>query len=539
MDKLKVRAHDGEDLFIDLPDGTSPDQYDAIADEVLRDYEMSSIETGTLEAGARGLMSGIPGATAAVSGLQALGDKTYEETRRMNELESDKAWEEHPVAYGTGKTAGMVGTALAVPATIPGALAVGGAAGLDAAMKPSDMIESAAKGTAMGGAFGVAGKVAAPYIGKAADAVVNKFAPAVGKRAVAAISKPTVEEVGAYLQNPERIRQALSEPQIAEKLASRTQDIGKASGYLSQAAKSELRPGVAGPIDDIMQAFETAKQKYLTAGTPVTALDESALKVIDDQYSRVLSLADANNGVVPEPELRMVIDKLQTMANFNEAGNVGKSISQKVAGDLQFRLKQLLETQNPAYAKAMVPSAEAASLSTNLADTFGVEGGRATDKTVRQVGNLLKEPKIEEQDLARKLQEATGMDLMDLVKASQQKKQFDQGGAAGPLRQLLGMVGYGLGKTTGMLGGGIFGAAAGRVSAEGFQGANVAKKILDLYLDKSAQWRNSASKAAFDKYGPVLVNAAKLGGNKLAATHFVLATSEPDYQALENEIQGQ
>lgn len=533
MAKLKINAPDGKVLRVDVPEGTTPDQYDSIVDDVLKDYEMSNIDTGTLESGARGLMSGIPGATAAVSGIQALGDKTYEETRRMNELESDKAWEEHPVAYGTGKTAGMVGTALAVPASIPGAIGVGAAAGLDAASKPSDMIEEGIKGAAMGGAFGAVGeKVVAPAV----NTLVNKVAPAIGKRTVAAIGDPTLETVESYLKNPERIRQALNPPQIAEKLAGATDDLGKAAGQLSQVARSELRPGAAPMIDDLMGAFESAKGKYLTSGVPVTSLDESALKIIDDQYSRLLGLADANGGIVPEPELRAIIDKLQGMAKFNEAGNVGTSLAQKVAGDLQYRLKQILETNNPAYKAAMAPSAEAASLSGNLAETFGVEGGKATDKTVRQVGSLLKEPKIEEQDLARKLQEATGMDLMDMAKASQQRGEFASSTTGTALKTLMATLGFGAGKMTGVPFGGIGGAATGRFASEGIHGANVAKRILDAYLNQSAKWQNSASKAALDKYGPVLVNAAKLGGTKLAATHFVLATSEPEYQALEEEL---
>lgn len=537
MAKLKINAPDGKTLTVDVAEGTDPTQYDSIVDDVLSDYQRSNVESpGTLESGARGLMSGIPGATAALSGIQALGDKTYEQTRKENEIKSDKAWEEHPVAYGAGKTAGIIGTGAVLPASIPAAIGVGAAAGLDAADKPSDMIEEAAKGAAMGGAFGAVGeKVISPAI----NTLVNKVAPAVGKGAVAAISEPSVETIESYLKNPERIRQALNAPQIAEKLAGATDDIGKAAGHLSSAARSELRPGTAPVIDDLMNAFESAKGKYLTDGIPVTDLDESALKVIDNQYSRMLNLADANGGQVPEPELRAMIDKLQQMSKFNEAGNVGTSISQKVAGDLQYRLKQILETSNPTYKAAMAPSAEAAGLSGNLADTFGVEGGKATDKTVRQVGSLLKEPKVEEQDLARKLQDATGMDLMDMAKASREKSQFETGSNSSALKTLMATLGFGAGKMTGIPFGGIAGAGAGRFGSEGVNGANLAKKILDLYLDKSAQWNNSATKAAVEKYGPVLANAAKMGGNKLAATHFVLATSEPDYQALESELNNQ
>jgi hypothetical protein len=535
MPKLKVSAPDGKILRIDVPEGTDPSQYDAMADEVLKDYETSQVETpGTIESGARGLMSGIPGATAAVSGIQALGDKTYEETRRANELKSDKAWEEHPVAYGTGKTAGMVGTALAVPVSIPGAVGVGAAAGLDAATKPEDMAKSAAIGTATGGAFGAAGK----YIAEpAVNAIVNKVAPAIGKRTVAALGDPTLETVESYLKNPERIRQALSKPQLAEKVADVSGELGTASSHLSQSAKGQLISNKATPIDDIMEAFESATTKYQTSGTPVTALDESALKIINDQYDRALSLADANGGIIPEPALRTMIDKLQDMAKFNEAGNVGTSLPQKIAGDIQFRLKKILEQANPKYATAMKPAAEAAGLSSQTQDLFGIEKGRASDKTVRQMGSLLNEPKIEEQALAAKLKDATGMDLMDMAKASQQREEFASNSTGAALKTLFASLGFGAGKMTGVPFGGIGGAAAGRFGAEGAQGANMAKKILDFYLDKSRVWHDSAIKAAVNKYGPVLANAAKQGGNKLAATYFVLGTSDPEFQKLAESVE--
>lgn len=535
MPKLRIKAPDGEILRVDLTPDDKPEQYNDIAKEVLDAYQSSKVETpGAIKSAALGAMSGIPGAQTAVDAITAMGDKTFEEARKETEIQKDKAWEEHPVAYGAGKTAGMVGTGLVVPTSIPGAIGVGAAAGLDAAAKPQDMIEEGLKGAAVGGALGKAGQV----VGKTViDPLIQKVAPAIGKRTVAALGDPTLETVESYLKNPERIRQALNAPQIAEKLASTTEDIGKASSQLSTLARETLKPENA-PISmiDIKPIMQGAAQKYLTSGVAATAQDEAALNIIRGQYGKLLEIAKANNGVVPEVELRAIIDRLQNMANFNESGNVGTSLAQKVAGDLQFRLKNILEQSNPAYKSAMAPSAEAAGLSSKLAETFGIEKGKATDKTVRQVSNLLKEPKIEEQALAKQLKDANIMDLMDAVKASQQRGEFASSETGTALKTLMATLGFGAGKMTGVPFGGIGGAATGRFASEGIHGANVAKRILDLYLDKSAQWRNSASKAALDKYGPVLVNAAKLGGSKLAATHFVLATSEPEYQALEDEL---
>lgn len=543
MAKLKINAPDGKVIRVDIPEGTSPDKYDSMVEEVLADYESSKVETpGALKSGALGVMSGIPGAQTVVSGIEALGDKTFEEAQKETEIQKEKAWEEHPVAYGAGKTAGLIGSSLAVPSsavtTIPRAIAtgaaMGGLSGLDVTKKIEDIPENVTKGAVMGGAFGGVGKgVLEPAI----ETVATKIAPAIGKGTVAAIGKPTREQIDEYLQNPEAIRQALTKPQIAEKVAESTSELGKVSGHLSEAARSTLDPTNA-PISamDIRPIFEGAKQQYLTSGMPVSAIDESAIKLLDDQYSRLLQLAKQNNGVIPEPELRLVIDKLQSASKFNEAGNVGTSLPQKVAGDLQFRLKELLEQANPTYKQAMAPSAEAASLSGRLADTFGIEKGKATDKTVRQVRSLLDEPKIEEQQVISELKDLTGTDIADLLKKAQSREAFETPGIGAALRTFLSGIGFGAGKVSGVPFGGIGGAAAGRFSGEAVHGGNVAKKILDAYINKSQQWKNSAIRPALEKYGKVLADAAKLGGNQLAATHFVLGTSDPEYQQLEDEL---
>lgn len=538
MDKLEIDAPDGELLEVDLPEGTRPEEYEKIVADVLKDYEMSGIETSGLEAGARGLMSGIPGATAAVSGIQALGDKTFKETRRKNELESDKAWDEQPVAYGAGKVAGMAGTAFALPASIPAAVGVGAASGLDASTSLEDMPLDAVKGAAVGGALGKGGELLGKHVIKP---LIDKTAPAAASAGKSVLSwmGPEKETIESYLQNPERIRQALSKPQQAEKIAGMSSDLGKASGHLSEIAKKELNPEVAPVIDDLMNVFESAKKKYLTNDVPVTDLDASALKIIDSQYNRLLTLADSNGGIIPEPELRTVIDKLQKMANFNTEGNVGTSLPQKVAGDIQFHLKKVLEASNPKYAAAMKPSAEAAGVSTQMQDLFGIEGGHATDKTVRQVGSLLNEPKIEEQALAAKLKDMGAGDLMDAAKASSQKDEFTSGGLGGAIKTLLSTLGYGTGKMAGIPGAGIGGAGFGRLLAESLNGPVIVRKILDVYIKHSTNPQAGIVKPALQKYGPILANAAKQGGNKLAATYFVLGTSDPEFQKLSEEMEAE
>lgn len=538
MARLKINAPDGEVLRIDIPEGTDPSQYDAMVDEVLKDYEMSNIETGTLESGARGVMSGIPGATALVSGVQSLGDKTYEETRRANELESDKAWKEHPFAYGAGKAAGMVGTAWAVPASIPGAVGVGAASGLDAMTKPEDALKDVSIGAATGLGLGAASKyIAEPVI----NAIVNKVAPtaaSVGKSALS-LAGPSKETIESYLQNPNRIREALSKPQLAEKVAGISTDLGKASSQLSEAARETLDPehilmSRQGGISDFKALIDSLKTRYMRNGTVRTGM-EPAISALDDELARMNSLA--KNGNLSEVDLRGMIDDIQHAIKDKAFGNPDLGAKQDALRALSGRLNDMLRRSNQPYTEAMAPSAEAAGVSTQMQDLLGIEGGRATDKTVRQIGSMLNEPKIEEQALADKLKNMGAGDLIDAAKAISQKEEFTGGGISGALKTLFSRLSYGAGKISGVPGAGIVGMGIGRLGSEGVNGPGIAQKILDAYLNKSAGWKRSSVRTGLQKYGPVLVNAAKQGGNKLAATYFVLGTSDPEFQKLAEDLE--
>lgn len=550
MPKLKINAPDGKVLRIDVPEGTSPDQYDALVDDVLADYETSQVETpGALKSGALGVMSGIPGAQSLVSGIEAMGDKTFEEAQKHTEIQKDKAWEEHPVAYGTGKAAGIVGSSLAIPggavSTIPRAIAtgaaMGGLSGLDTTTDTSDIPENIAKGAGMGGAFGGAAKgIVEPAVG----AVVNKFAPALGKRAVASLGKPTLEDVESYLKNPEAIRGALTNPQMAEKLAGAAEDVGKVSGHLSAEARSGLSSTKAPlTVDNILETFEAAKGKYLTNGMPATAADETAVKALDGQLDRLIKIAETNNGEIPETTLQEVIHKLQDSINANTWGNPEASAAQEAMKNLSGRLNSMLKKSNEAYGEAMIPSAEAAGLKGDLVGKFGLETAptgkvSATEATNTKMGNVLKESKTESQDMLGKLNEMTGIDFLELARNAKTREAFEGEGASQGLNVIAHAGGYGLGALSNIPGGRLVGSLVGGVVGHNIDGGQVAKKILDAYISGSSKFANSASKKALSKYGPLLVQAAKQGGNQLAATHFVLGTSDPEYQALASELEG-
>lgn len=493
---------------------------------------------GMLKSAALGAMSGIPGATAAVSGIQSLSpDTTYEQAHKGLEESKDAAWNAHPVAYGGGKTAGMVGTAFAAPASIPGAIGVGALSGLDMASKPSDVPTDVVKGAVEGGVFGKAGQMVGENV---IAPLANKILPGMAKRTLASMgSKTSLDDIQAYLKNPEAIRTAMTKPEIGEQVAGATNDITQASKQLSQNARGILNPNKAISAQDLKDVAMNTTQKYFVEGNPATAADDTAVKAIVEQYQKLAQIAEDNNGTVPEDVLRSMIDHMQAATKDSTFGNPEAGASQTALKEFSGKLNDLLRGQNPEYAKQMKPAAEAAGLSKDLQDQFKLENGKATDATFNKVGGVLKEGKTEGYDLLNKIKDLTGQDLVQALKDAGVKENFNAPGAGGALKTLMTGMGFGAGKMTGIPFGGIAGAATGRYMAEGMNGGHIAKNIMDAYMGGQKSWASSEIRPLVQKYGPILTNAAKVGGNQLAATHFVLATSDPEYQKLVDHAQGQ
>lgn len=506
--------------------------------DLLKQLNEEPEDIGALKSGALGVMSGVPGAEAAISaGESALTPKTYEEAHKELEDLKNQAWDTHPVAYGTGKGAGFVGTALAAPVTetLGGAAAVGAGigalSGVDASTKPSDIpldtLKGAGTGAVTGGLLHGAGDVASSLL------------PKVAKGAVASLGKPTLEDVQSYLDNPEAIRNALTTPQIGEKLANITGDVGKASSQLSGEARGLLNPANSVDVKDLKDVAMDAVSKYYTEGNPATAADETAIKTIVDQYQKLAQIAESNNGKIPEDVLRSMIDRLQAATKDSTFGNPEASASQTALKEFSGKLNDLLRGENLEYAEAMKPSADLASLSSDVKSKFSLDPG-ATDTTNQKMGNILNQNKTESQDLLGQLKDTTGIDFLDLARKAKTKENFegDQGGSQG-MNIMAHAAGYGLGALSNLPGGRLVGSLIGGAAGHNINGGQVAKSILDTYMNGAESYSNSAMKPLVSKFGPILVNAAKQGGNELAATHFVLATSNPEYQTLVDHMQNQ
>lgn len=524
----KIKSQHPE--YNDIDDAT-------LAQKVLAKYpqysDMVDSGPGMLKSAALGAMSGIPGAETAISGIESLDPKTtFEQAHQGLENDKDAAWNAHPVAYGAGKTAGIVGTGLAAPEGIPAMAAMGAAAGADTAAKPADLAKGAAEGATSGLALGTLGeKVISPAISSLAD-----MAPTLAKKVLAALgNKASVEDIERYLSNPSAVNNAGTVEGVGSKLADLTGDVTKTSGQLSQAARGLLDPSNLIDMHDIKDAAMKAVGKYYVNGNVATSADQGAVNTIMDQYNKLGDVSE--NGMIPETHLRDMLDRIQAATKDATYGNPEAGASQQALKEFGGNLNDVLRTNNPEYAAAMKPSADAASLSSNLQDQFKIEGDQPTDATITKVNNLTKPGKPEGVDLANQLQNMTGQDIMGNLQNAKTNEALSSPGSGEATKALFATLGFGAGKMTGVPYGGIAGAAGGRFAANAVNGGNVAKSIMDTYLKGSDAFNDSAVKPILAKYGPVLINAAKQGGNQLAATHFVLATSNPEYQQLVDHVQ--
>lgn len=507
-------------------------------------------DPGALESAAAGLMSGIPLAKTAVAGVKAaFGDKSFEDEKKaLSDLE-DKAWEKHPVAYGAGKTGGIVGSTLIAPESAVGRIALaagmGAGSGIDAAEKNADIPEDALKGAAVGGVLGSAAE--------GVSNIISKVLPKAAKGAVSSLAGGP-ENVETYLANPEGVKNALGTTAAAEKLADRANDLAVASGHMSDDALSKLRPDVSpisvptkglDPIvqnlgeDTLSPLFAPSESSLTVNGVPVGQAQRNALHALQGYKDALTQIAEQNGGKVPETALGKIVRDMQDDVNWNVDDKVVNSAKKQLEGTIN----ALLKKSNPEYAVAMEPVSELAGNVGSLKKTFRLDRDESgnlinSDTTNQKMGTVLNEGKSNAQELLNNLGDLTGFDFLKNAKLDDVRRALTEGGNSNPILNVVGHTGgYAAGRMTGVPGGGLVGSLIGGTAAHAMDGGKIAKSLMDAYLKGSQSLTDSGARAALAKYGPMLVNAAKQGGNQLAATHFVLATSHPSYASLIDHVQ--
>jgi len=466
--------------------------------------QLESLGGGLLQGASAGF------ADEAEAGIRSmLSDKTYQQEREGVRARYRAEEEANPKTYLGGEFGGAAATAL-IPGlgevTIPKMAAQGALYGLgssEADLTKGD-VGGAAKDTAIGGAVGGA----LGGIGKGVGKLFTK-----GSKIALSNLGPSVEAIESKLAMPEAkglMASPTAESSVLEGIVS---DLKNKITSGSMKAQSLLKPDSITNMGEIGPVIQDLKNSLLTQGGLIGDEQKAATAVIDKWGEELFNLANKNNGNITEPMLGDFIRAIDKNVPKWDAPH--SDIIDSVQKQLRGSLDQALKSSNPEYAKAMQPVADHIGLMNDVKKSFNLSPTmEATDATNVKLGTVLKETKSHAQDVLKKLEDLSGHPFLDNLKNYQLGQEFEKGA---PI-QGLGL----LGRTSRLL---------------GVDGGTVAKNIIDKYLGAKGAVENTASSQALQKYGPLLVDAAKRGGNALASTHFVLATSDPEYQKLVDDHQ--
>lgn len=498
--------------------------------------------------------------------------KSYRESRDSFRKGFKEAELANPKSYLAGEFAGGAATAL-VPgfqgATLPKLAAIGAAQGLGSS--EADLIE---------GDFG--GAAADIGIGAATGATLGKVLPPVvrnvgkglgwsGKKLFSSILGPSEEAVSAYLKNPAAIKSASMEgvaesmPQVANKFNEVIKGFAdKAQKTLSKSKfiqPSDTDPGGAFTKDEIFGVVKNARRKL---GGVYTDESRSAAKTLE----RISANLNKKQNTVSQKEVDDLIEMLDEEIPWDKLTNpLDKfTTSEQALINVRKGLSNSLKSKNKAYGEAMKPLEEAIDSRNEFLRKFSVkrvkgEGFVPSDTTYSRTNTALKEGKIETDRIIENTKRITGIDLTPRVKNAKFAQEF-RGGRTNGSRNVntMAVLGGGTGAAIGaglglppIVGGGagtMAGAAAGSYIDK--KGGEIAANLLDKYLSSKQVAGNVGSyvskkmpailktnPAILGKYGPLLKRASQLGAQQVALQHWLLMDSDPEYQAIVEELESQ
>lgn len=536
---------------------------------------------GMLESGARGLAQGASlgfadelvgagGAAVDAAKKLSLSDivKDYIANRDQYRQGDEAAQKANPYSFGAGNVAGAIGTAfvpglnLAKGATL-GARAAG-AAGLGAitaiGASKHDLTQGdvggVAKDAALGGAIGAVAqpaieKVVAPAVGYLSGKAKD-LAGWAGKKALNAGFDVPEAVTERYLANPEAVNNAMTKEQVGQKLADTLGEVRRDTGPLNEAAVSTLsttRDAVQGleaqrAIEELSKyGDDEARQlasrladdlKQRRGLVPETALE--GLGGARGEWGQPLNLKAAPNAeFLTEQEAHEVKKTLQHLTDYkNPLPSYKQAEARQAAGDMNSTLK----SGNTDYASGMDELSANIRTKQDLAQKFGIKndfsgnnesGYTLSDRTISALKDLGNANKIDRARVLDALKEQGYGDLANDVQNTLAKSRFEGGFTNGSRKAVMGgTLGGAVGHFSGMPGGGWVGSAVGAAAGGAVDkyGGKIAKNILDATILGQKLAQNPATQ----KFVGAIQSAAAKGQGSLAATHFILSQTEPEYQ---------
>ena len=482
--------------------------------------------------------------------------KAYTEGRDKERISQNEMSNAHPIIAGVSDLAGglatlPVGGAATLAGRIGAASGMGAIAGLgssDADLTQGEF-SSAAADTAIGGALGGAlqfggEKILAPAFKKASNYISNSGpAKALGKT----LASVAPENTERYLSRSGKVNEALDLEDVGQYFKDDAlKQFQDHLGKLDSEAWKSLGTEPTLKKNDVLKIGESFVDKIIGGknGTLTrfngTGADADKIKAI---YGQLDEISNAYGTSLSESDLKSIIQNLQKLG-YSLEGSPRSSLQGQGLRELSGVYNEALKSMNANYAEKMIPVQEATSTMQSLNRQFiNQQAPEQMDKflrTAKKFNSLSDESEAVKS--VRSLDKITGAGIEDMVKDRLTQESFYKSDTNGSRKTLAGAL---LGKAAeGAIGGAIgygvsdgngAGAATGALvgmSLDKYAG-QVFKSILNGQMTAAAGVQKIAPQLG--KFAQPLMNAAMRGNEAVAATHFLLQQSNPEYRKL---IQG-
>ena len=468
----------------------------------------------------------------AVSDQRGMGD-LYRAARNDERAHNAAAEKANPYTYGGAGLVGAVSNPIsAVGKGLQGAAKLGGLMGLGGS--DSDLTEGDVKGAAVDTALGGAGGVGGALLGKAVPKVWGA-AKNLGKKALTTLG-PSMEAIDARLAGKAQPN-AKSYPELAEDLGQTVnEDLKGQIKSKSAEAGEKLSAEADLPREYVTQTLDDAikaQGKLVGPADKQVAAALGALKEDLAQYPEQLSQKD----------IKTLVQKMDDNINWDDQSQ--NKLNRTLEG-IRKQFDNTLKFQNPEYKEAIKPVSDRMKVMDAIKRQFNLKnvpgkGLQPTDTTATKIQTSLRENKAVTQANLDKLKEFTGRDYSDLAKDYQLAKQFENTGAQGSRRTVLGggvgkLVGTGVGAVAGGVLGGPAGAGGGALAGHmlGESLGNLTGATLDKYggqvLGKMIDgYVKAGNTAVFGKFKGAIDQAAKRGPEALSVLGAMLS-KDPEFR---------
>lgn len=351
MASLKITTPDGKTLRVNIPEGTDPAQYDAMANEAVQHYMASK-------------------------GPQLMGDLTPS-TGSMDVNDQGNVTTNPISEAGKAVEAGYTG--LADLATLKGLPTA--AANVENVMNDQAPTTASGKVGRFAGSFftpvqialQATGAAAAPYVAKGLGAVarpVTKFAAGAFPK-ISKVLGASPEAIGALVDNPEAVRAAKSMPEVAEDVASTVRGLSQKGMDVAKAGKTLLSS--TKPVAGLEKSLMSYADEIATSPAAEEA-DQLAAKYVRE-------FAEKIKGKVSEKEVGALIDSLDEKIGAKWA-KANPTLMVETKEGIRRLLSRALQAQNKEYAAAMAESASTFGPTEALSKNLALREGVPSDSTI-------------------------------------------------------------------------------------------------------------------------------------------------------------